>query len=299
MSVPFVLNVDLNKRLDGAEGAFNLEVNFDIPLGSFLALYGASGAGKTSVLRMLAGLAMPDQGYCRFNDEIWLDSKRKIALPPQHRRIGMVFQDSSLFPHLNVRENIAFAANREDRREGKWVDELLHMMGLDGLQARSVDKLSGGQKQRVALARALARKPQLLLLDEPLSGLDQSTRIYLQRQLKELHQTLKLTTVLVSHDLAEVFALADQVIELERGKLLRSGTPSEVFLQKKTQGKLNLQGQVLALRQEEIICVLTLLVGQEIVEIIAAKQEIDQLQVGDLIAISTKAFSPQIVRVNA
>jgi molybdate transport system ATP-binding protein len=156
--------------------------------------------------------------------------------------------------------------------------------------------LSGGQKQRVALARALARRPKLLLLDEPLSALDGTMRSLLQDELLSLHQECGLTTLLVSHDIGEVFRLSQKVIQLEKGKVVRAGTPAEVFLQQRVQGKLNLRAQVLSIRREDVIYVLSLLIGQDIVEIIASEDEVKGLKIGDLISIATKAFSPLIFR---
>lgn len=243
---------------------------------------------------MLAGLSEADQGKIIFDGDVWFDSQRKINVPPQQRSIGFVSQSYALFPHLNVRENIAFAAGQNSK---SWVDYLLSLMDLQSLQAQAVDKLSGGQKQRVALARALARKPRLLLLDESLSALDQQTRTGLQEQLLILHQELGLTTILVSHDLGEIFKMSQKVLYLEGGKIIASGAAQEVFLQQSVRGKLNLQAQVLAIREEEIVYVLSLLVGQEIIEIIASQADAKRLKVGETIAISTKAFSPHILHI--
>lgn len=295
MSAKPVLEAYVRKQLQGARGTMDLDVQFELAPNDLLSLYGASGAGKTSILRILAGLAVADAGRIIFDGEVWFDSERQINVPPQRRSIGFVFQNYALFPHLNVRENIAFAAKSEPRA---WIEMLLSLTDLQDMRDQSVAQLSGGQKQRVALARALARKPRLLLLDEPLSALDQSTRTGLQDQLLRLHQELGLNTILVSHDLGEIFKMSQKILHLDAGKIIANGVPNEVFLQQAVLGKLNLQAQVLAIRVEEIVYVLSLLVGQEIIEVIASEDDVKGLKVGERIAISTKAFSPHILRTS-
>ncbi len=288
-----MLELHLQKRLKGPTGALDLNVQMQLAPQMLATLFGASGSGKTTILRMLAGLTQPDAGHIVVDGVTWFDAARKINLAPQRRKIGLVFQDYALFPNMSVRENVAYAV---DAGQGAWIERLLQMTSLSDLQDRLPEHLSGGQKQRVALARALAAKPKLLLLDEPLSALDLHMRAQLQDELLRLHQECGLTTLLVSHDIGEVFKLSQQVHQLEAGAIVRSGTPAEVFLQKNLAGKLNLRAQVLAIRQEEVIYVLSLLIGQDIVEIIAAEDEVQGMQVGEHISISTKAFSPLIFR---
>jgi molybdate transport system ATP-binding protein len=295
MTTKAFLDVQVHKKLSGTQGNFELDLAFQSDATDSVALFGPSGVGKTSVLRMLAGLTSPDHGRIVFDDEVWFDSLLGINLPTHARSIGMVFQNYALFPHLNVQDNVAFAV---DKSANAWVEQLLEMSNLQNLRFQSIQQLSGGQKQRVALARALARKPKLLLLDEPLSALDQHVRMQMQDHLLMMHREFGLTMILVSHEVAEVFKLAQKVIQLEAGAIVRSGSPQQVFLQQTSQGKLHLHAQVLAIRSEEIVYILSLLVGQEIIEIIASHEEVKKLKVGDRIAISTKAFSPQITRLN-
>ena len=296
-----MLELSLQKQLacaTSATGEMLLDVQMHLESHVFATLFGPSGAGKTTVLRMLAGLTEPNHGRIVVDGVVWFDdgaAGKKINLPAQQRSIGYVFQDYALFPNLTVRGNVAYAVSKA---QSAWVDSLLNMTALSELHDRLPETLSGGQKQRVALARALARKPKLLLLDEPLSALDGAMRSQLQDELLRLHQECGLTTLLVSHDVGEVFKLSQHVMQLESGKLVRSGSPAEVFLQQRIQGKLNLRAQVLAIRREEVIYVLSLLIGQDIVEIIAAEDEVAGLKVGDGISISTKAFSPLIFRAN-
>lgn len=290
-----MIEILLAKTLGSATSPLRLAIDARIDSGSFITLFGPSGAGKTTILRMLAGLARPDSGRVVVDGVTWFDAERRIDLAPQKRAIGFVFQDYALFPNLNVRDNIAYAV---DKGDALWVDELLELTGLSSLRERFPATLSGGQKQRVALARAVARKPALLLLDEPLSALDAALRGQLQDELANLHRRFGLTTVLVSHDLGEVFKLSQQVLCLEAGRISQSGTPAEVFLQRRLSGKLNLHAQVLAVRREEVVHIVTLLVGQDIIDVIASDDEVEGLRQGDTVSVSAKAISPYLFRRN-
>jgi molybdate transport system ATP-binding protein len=197
---------------------------------SVTVLFGPSGSGKTTVLRCLAGLERPAQGFIRFGDETWFDAERGICLPPQHRDIGYVFQEYALFPHLTVARNLAYGlgglpAGERNRR----VAEMLDLLGLSGLGGRYPARLSGGERQRVALGRALVRRPRLLLLDEPLSALDAPTREQLRRELRRLLATLGVPALLVTHDRVEALALGDAVVVLDAGRVCQSGPVAEVF----------------------------------------------------------------------
>ena len=222
-----MLNFHLCKQLDTAEGRQWLEVALRVQPGTLLAVYGPSGVGKTTLLRMLAGLTTPDEGHIQTNEQCWYDAAERVNLPPQQRQVGMVFQEAALFPNMTVREQMVFAL--PDRRQPGRVDELLELCGLSALADRRPERLSGGQRQRAALARALARQPRLLLLDEPFSSLDDTARQQLQQETRRLHQHFGLTTILVSHDAAEVVRMADAVVVLETGRIKKQGTPSEVF----------------------------------------------------------------------
>lgn len=284
------------KTLHGSAGSFRLDTESVFDAGSFVTLFGSSGAGKTTILRMLAGLAQPDSGRIVIEGQTWFDSQKRINLPPRKRAVGFVFQDYALFPNLSVRDNVAYAANKGNT---DWVEELIVLTGLTSLQLRKPDSLSGGQKQRVALARALARKPALLLLDEPLSALDAGLRTQLQDDIAGLHQRLGFTAILVSHDMGEVFKLSQQVLVLEQGVIARRGTPAEVFLHKTVAGRFNTRAQVLTVRHEEVVYVVSLAIGQDIVDVIASEDEVAGLKPGDAVSVSAKAFSPQLMPVHA
>jgi len=220
-----VLDFHLLKALHTAAGPRTLDVRLALPPGELLAISGPSGAGKTTLLRLLAGLDRPDGGFVRAAGHTWYDGgARRQWLPPQRRPLGFVFQDYALFPNMTVRENLAFAAEGQADKN-QVIPELLELLELTELAERRPAVLSGGQQQRVALARALARRPRLLLLDEPLSALDLPTRLRLQHALAEVHQRFALTTILISHDPAEIARLATRVLELDLGQVRRVGPP--------------------------------------------------------------------------
>jgi molybdate transport system ATP-binding protein len=222
-----MIEFSLQKNLHTAEGEMQLNVQARIERGQFVSLYGASGAGKTSILRMLAGFMKPDNGFIKVNNAVWYDAAHKSHLEPQQRRIGFVFQDYALFPNMNVRENISFALGKNESTN--IVDELLEVTGLTNLAARKIQALSGGQQQRVALARAIANKPAILLLDEPLSAIDTVMRAQLQDTLREIHKRYSLTTILVSHNADEIIKLSDVVMQLEQGRFTQQTTPTVFF----------------------------------------------------------------------
>ncbi len=198
--------------------------------GELLALVGPSGAGKTTVLRMLAGLARPQAGRIMCGGETWFDAAAAIHRSPQRRRVGLVFQDYALFPHVSAEGNVALALGHlAPHARAARARELLALVHLAGLEARRPAELSGGQRQRVALARALARDPAVLLLDEPFAAVDQMTRRKLQRELVGLRRRIDVPTVLVTHDLDEAAALADRMCVISRGRTLQDGPPSELL----------------------------------------------------------------------
>ncbi|OMP75654.1 ABC transporter ATP-binding protein [[Flexibacter] sp. ATCC 35208] len=222
-----MVKVSLQKHLHTADGELLLHLDMALEKGEFVSLYGPSGAGKTSILRMLAGFMQPDRGSVSVEGALWFDSSRKINVRPQRRNAGMVFQDYALFPNMTVQENIAFALKKNESTG--IVDELLEVTGLTKLALRKPQALSGGQKQRVALARAIAQRPKLLLLDEPLSAIDRELRLSLQETLQEVHRKYHLTTIMVSHDVEEIVKLSDKVIHIANGGGVEYASPAAFF----------------------------------------------------------------------
>jgi len=210
-------------------GALELDASLEVAEGECLALAGPSGAGKTSVLRVVAGLLRPERGLVSCGDRIWLDTETGRDVPPEGRRCGYLFQEYALFPHLSAWQNVAYAlgkGRRDDRR--REACELLERFGLEQLADARPRTLSGGERQRVALARALARRPDVLLLDEPLSALDARTRASSSRELAAVLRQAQAPALLVTHDFAEAAQLGDRVAILDAGRVVQEGTPSEL-----------------------------------------------------------------------
>lgn len=195
---------------------YDLDLSFTCATNKMMVMIGPSGGGKTTIIRMLAGLETPDEGQVIFGDEVWFDSARRINVTPQKRRLGYVFQDYNLFPHLNLLDNAAFAA--VDKKE---VDELFELLKISHLRKRKPHMVSGGERQRCAICQALARHPRLLLLDEPFSALDVVTRRGLREELKNLKGRLSCPIIYVTHDIHEALFLADEILSVVDGKIDR------------------------------------------------------------------------------
>lgn len=286
-----MIEISLQKQL----GPFALNIDLQLQFGDFLAIYGPSGAGKTTFLRILAGLVKPDQGHIIVGKKPWVDTNTRINLTPQQRQAGFLFQDYALFPHMTVRENLCFALNKHQGRA--IISELIEIIELGDLQHRKPQTLSGGQQQRVALARAIVQKPKLLLLDEPLSALDLEMRKKLQNYLQCIHDEFQLTTILVSHDIAEIFRLANQVLVLESGTIQEIDHPSAVFQNNEVSGKFQFIGEIVALERQDFLYILSILIGKDIVRVIADEQEAIALSIGDQVMVASKAFNPIVQKI--
>jgi putative spermidine/putrescine transport system ATP-binding protein len=227
---------DVALALEGITKCFGRTVAvFDLSLsvreGELVSLLGPSGCGKTTILRCIAGYIRPDAGA------IHLFAENVTSKPPFRRGIGMVFQNYALFPHMTVERNVAFGLRmrkmtRQERRQR--VEETLSLVHLEGFERRWPADLSGGQQQRVALARAIAIRPHLLLLDEPLSNLDAKLRRSMQIEIRTLQETLRITTVLVTHDQAEALSLSDRVVVMNEGQIQQVGTPADIYARPKS-----------------------------------------------------------------
>ena len=291
-----MIRANINKRLHGADGEFQLEASLEVAEGEFVALFGPSGVGKTTLLRCLAGLELPDQGSIVISGETWLDTAARINLAPQQRRVGYMFQDYALFPNMTVRGNLEFALRKGSNK--KRVDELLALMDLGELQQRQPESLSGGQKQRVALARALASEPRLLLLDEPFSALDAEMRSRLHDEILRLQRHFGITAIIVSHDVGEVYKLASRVMVMEAGHIVQQGGPAEVFSAGQTSGKFRFTGEILAIEPMDVLFSLTVLVGNQIVRVVAMPDEASKLHLGNRVMLVSKAFNPMVLKLD-
>ncbi|CCQ56721.1 ABC transporter [Crocosphaera watsonii WH 0003] len=206
------------------------EVSFQLAPGEILGLLGPSGCGKTTLLRMIAGFEQPTTGTITLGGDMVASASR--LLPPEKRNTGMVFQDYALFPHLNIAKNIAFGLNKRrlNKKQIKQrIDEVLTLIGLEGLEKRYPHQLSGGQQQRVALARALAPQPALILLDEPLSNLDVQVRVRLRHEIRQILKATGITAIFVTHDQEEALAICDRIGVMSQGKIEQLGTPEAIY----------------------------------------------------------------------
>lgn len=290
-----MLQASINKRLQGANGEFLLDIKLEVTEGELVALFGPSGVGKTTVLRCLAGLEHVSQGNISLSEQKWLDTNLGINVAPQLRRVGYMFQDYALFPNMTVRGNLEFALRKGANKQR--VQTLIDMMNLGELQNHHTATLSGGQKQRVALARALASEPKLLLLDEPFSALDAEMRARLHDELLRLQKSMGITTIIVSHDVGEVYKLATRVFIMNAGRIMQQGTPATVFSAGQSSGKFRFTGQILALEPMDVLYSLTVLVNNQIVRVVVMPDEASALKVGDSVMLVSKAFNPIVFKL--
>ena len=288
-----MIEIDLSCRLSGNDGVFPLDVSLRLRQGEMISLFGPSGAGKTCILRMVAGLMKPDTGRIIVNGTTWQDDK--VLLPAHKRKVGYVFQDLALFPHLTVLGNIRFALQHGDKEQ--FISELSDMMNLGGLQQRYPDTLSGGQKQRVALARALARNPEILLLDEPLAALDPETRFEMQEVILAVQRKLQITTILVSHDIPEVYRMSSRIIRLDRGKLVADGRPAQVFGGDGNTSKFRVVGTVVAIEPADVVFLVSVWAGAQMIQVVLSPLDAQGLKPDDHVIVASKAFNPIVIKI--
>lgn len=291
--------INLQKNLNSSDGEILLDFSCEIN-SQITAIFGQSGVGKTTILRILAGLTQPKNGFIKIKDKIYLNSQKGINLSPQARKVGFVFQDYTLFPNMSVEENLRFACERglSKAQKDKKISEILETINLKALKKAYPNELSGGQAQRVALARALIQSPEILLLDEAFSALDSATAMRLRAELLEIVRHFGVFTFLVSHNLGEVFYLADFVLVLEqnnkKSSITKSGSPSEVFCAHRPSGKFSAHGVVLSIESIGLVRILNILVGNEIIKISAEPNECENIKIGNSVLIAAKAWSPMV-----
>ncbi len=284
-----MIHININKKLHGANGQMDLNVNLDIKKGDFVALAGQSGSGKTTLLRILAGLEKSN-GIIQVGDEIWQNESYTIAA--QKRKIGFVFQDYALFPNMSVIDNLLFV-----QKDKELAQKLLNMTELIELQHRMPNTLSGGQKQRVSLCRAMMNRPKLLLMDEPLSALDPTMRTKLQNEILTLHKEFNTTTIMVSHDPSEIYRLASRVVVLNYGEIINDGLPKDVLLKTSGSQKFSFEGELLDIIKVDVINIAIVSIGQQLVEVVVSNEEVTTLKMGQSVIVSTKAFTPLIKKI--
>lgn len=275
-----MIDICIQKKLNGSKGIFTLDINAHFCTQKTYGIFGESGSGKTTFLKMLSGITNPDSGFICYKSQEFFNKKKNFSLPIWKRKIGFVFQNYALFPHLSVYKNIIFGLDKAMKNN---IDDLIFSLNLENLCNQKPKNLSGGQSQKVALARAILSNPDILLLDEPFSGLDKDTKALLQIDLKNILEKYKITTFLISHDITEMFLLADEVYVLKDGKFVQYGSPSEVFLQTdKKEGKL--LGKVLSLKEDGLALKAFLLIQNSIFSCSLPKTT-EKIGIGDIIAI--------------
>lgn len=284
----------INLKKSFPDTGFNLDVDFEIPSGKITVIFGPSGSGKSTLLRLLAGLEGDESGIIKINGDYWFDSMRGINLSPQQRSIGYLFQELALFPHLVVKSNISYCLDGKDNHE---VEALIKTMELEGFQDRYPNELSGGQRQRVALARALMRKPNLLMLDEPFSALDGSVKKKLYTEIIELHKKLGFTAILVTHDLAEAYRLAEYVVTMKSGKIEKMGTPEEVFLGKGLSTRIQISAKVITMESDEIHTLLSVEENGRTFNVFIGNDEASSISPGDEVIVAAKASEALVFKV--
>lgn len=283
-----MITVQIKHPLRGASGKMVLDIHFKIKENELVTLYGKSGAGKTTTLRILAGLMRPKEGKIVVNDKVWLDTKQGIFKKPQERRVGLLFQDYALFPNMTVRQNLEFALLKNQPKT--IVSDLIEIMEIGELQHQKPQHLSGGQQQRVALARALVQKPKLLLLDEPLSALDITIRQKLQSYILQVHKEFNLTTILISHDISEILRLSDTILELENGAIIAQTSRTDFLNHKNFGFDINLDGIIIQKNNQKLE--VTLQIGDNQVATRVNQEYFNHLKIGDKVQFSSKLFMP-------
>ncbi|MBR1454214.1 MAG: ATP-binding cassette domain-containing protein [Lachnospiraceae bacterium] len=221
-----MLKVNINKKLD----KINLSINFEVEKG-VLGLFGASAAGKSMTLKIIAGIEKPDSGKIVLNDKVLFDSEKKINLPPQQRRIGYLFQNYALFPQMTLYNNIYISVNKKynNCEKKEKVNNIINQFGLNGFENKYPKELSGGQQQRVALARIIVNEPEFLLLDEPFSAVDAFLKLKLMKELQKVLQDFNKEAIFVTHDLREIEYICDDILVISNGSIIEKGNKNNII----------------------------------------------------------------------
>lgn len=291
-----MIKINIKHPIKTNNGTIYIEFDKEFNNNQIISIFGESGAGKSTILKIIAGLIKPENAFIQVDDEVWFDSEKNINLSPQKRNIGFLFQDYALFPNMSVYENLKYALNDKNQ-----IQYFLDLMNLTKLSNAYPKELSGGQAQRVALARALIRKPKLLLLDEPLSAIDFKMRSSLQDELLKLFDKFKLSIFLISHDIAEIYKMSNVILHLDKGKIIKDMKANE-FSSSNISAKIRLSAVLIDIKQSDVLVIFTLLLNQDLIKITITKFEFEQeykdIKIGDTLIISTKAFNPMIIGKN-
>ncbi|GIX41229.1 MAG: GTPase [Leptospiraceae bacterium] len=269
--------------------------NFTLEKGDLLGIFGNSGAGKTLLLRLISGLDAPTKGIIKFHDDIWFDSNKKIYLPIQKRNIGFVFQNYNLFPHLKIEKQILFSLKNKKNIDQNYFNYLIDKFEIRNILNFYPHQISGGQRQRVAIAQMLLKQPKLLLLDEPFSALDSNLRYKLIDLIKAIHKEFKQTIIIVSHEKSDLLSLCNKVIYIEKGRIIESGSPNEIFFKNKLSAKLAITGKLIRLEKKDVFFIAYIALENDIIQVIINPEKAKNLTPGQHIKIITKAFQLDIL----
>ncbi|MEM6724596.1 MAG: ATP-binding cassette domain-containing protein [Bacteroidota bacterium] len=288
-----MIQIQCTKNLMTASGPKVLELDLSLPSGKCIGIFGPSGIGKTTLIRLLAGLEEPDSGSIRFQDQVWVGLGQFV--PPQARKVGLAAQQAALFPNLTVRQNMAFGAPMGE--QDPFINEWLNLSGLKQLANQYPTRLSGGQQQRVSLARALLAQPQLLLLDEPFTGLDQAIKQNILHFLNDHRQKENLSILLVSHSIPDLYKLCDLVIWMKEYRVIAVESPERIFGAANLTGSIRQYAEVLKIEPSGVVFIITVAIGQQIAKMVAHPEDLMGIQVGDLVQLETKSFSPILRKI--
>lgn len=282
-----MIELQLAKTFNGNPG-FDINVSMNIQKGSFTALYGNSGSGKTSILRMIAGLLKPDNGSIIVNGQFWYTSEKHKHILPSQRKTGYLLQEGILFPNMDVKGNLVYALGKKGSTD--YFNEIVQLMDLTPLLHKPINELSGGQQQRAALARTLLTKPDILLLDEPFTALDSTSKAMLLNSLKQIHKRYGLTTIMVSHSIAEIALLADKVYIITNGEITGEGTPLKVFADKQQSNTIVIPAEVISINPIEQSYTLTVLIQESIITLPVVQSNIPVPAIGSTIWLEAGTF---------
>lgn len=247
-----MVEIDIKQHI--GKGSFELDFKATINTNDFVCVFGPSGAGKTTLLRLISGIDKPTSGLIKSDKLTWFNADQNMNISPAKRKIGYVPQVNALFANMTVKQNLEFALLKNQTND--IINDLIDILDLNDILNKKIDCISGGEKQRVSIAQALVQKPNILLLDEPFSAIDAVMTKKLRAYLLKIYKALDLTIIFVSHQIADVFTLANHVIKLEQGKIIEQGSPAEVFTNGNTQGSLQNIGIVITLLDDNFVEVL-------------------------------------------
>jgi molybdate transport system ATP-binding protein len=281
----------------GQRQEFQLDVDLNLEEGKVYGVFGESGSGKSSFLRIIAGLEKPVEAEIVFKGRTFYKNS-KADLAPELRNCSMVFQQYLAFENMTVFENLKFSKKEKVQSGFPDIDELLDHLELADFRNQKAANVSGGQRQRLALARALMAKPDLLLLDEPFSAQHHTLRKKLQQYLLDLQKRIGFTVFIVSHQLTELLLLAENMMIMDAGRVLQFGSPRELFMSGISSSRFSLQGEVIDIHQRDIVWIATVLVSGQLVEVVLDPNELQSIGIGDQVLVSAKAFNPSVKKLS-